>query len=159
MTHATTEATSTMSRTDTHRVWDLAAHLSPLILAANIAVVAGKAYGWIAFLLPLGPLLVSAAMRFTRQGTPRGLRSLLGFDIVSAVMIGGAWVLMASNDAWPLLTYIFPLALLTFTLGLANFAMVTVSRAVRAWKGTPFDYPWIIAPARRIVGLGDVWEE
>lgn len=154
-----THATSTMTSTDTHRAWDLAAHLSPLILAANIAVATGRAYGWIAFLLPLGPLLVAGAMRVVGQGVPRGLRSLIGFNIVSAVMIGVAWVVMASNEAWPLLTYIFPLALLSFTLGLANFAMITISRAVRAWKGTPFDYPWVIAPARRIVGLGDVWEE
>ena len=153
---------SAMSMTDTSttsRVWDVLAHVSSVFFAANIAVIVGRAYGWIAFLLPLGPLIVTAAMRLATGDTPRGIRSLLGFTIVSGAAIGVGWVLIASNEAWPLLTYIFPLALLLFTLGLVNFIMITVSRAVRAWKGTPFDYPWIIRPVRRIVGLGDVWEE
>lgn len=151
---------ASMSETTTnHRLWDVVAHLSPAIFAANIAVLVGRAYGWIAFLLPVGPLIVAAAMRLATGGAPRGLRSLLGFTIVSGAAIGIGWVLMASNEAYPLLTYVFPLALLLFTLGLVNFLMITVSRAVRAWKGTPFDYPWIIRPVRRIVGLGDVWDE
>ena len=156
---STSPTTSVRTASASHRAWDLAAHLSPIILAANVAVIAGRAYGWIAFLLPLGPLIVAAAMRITGQGVPRGLKSLVGFDIVSGLLIGVAWVLMASNEAWPLLTYIFPLALLAFTLGLANFTMITIGRAVRAWKGSTFDYPWIIKPIRRVVGLGDVWEE
>lgn len=152
--------TTSMSDTTTlHRIWDVIAHLSTVIFAANLAVVIGQAYGWIAFLLPIGPLIVAAAMRLATGDVPRGLRSLIGFAIVSGGAIGIGWVFMASNEAYPLLTYVFPLALLLFTLGLVNFLMVTVSRAVRAWNGSTFDYPWIIKPVRRIVGLGDVWEE
>lgn len=125
------------------RGWDVAAHSSSLVVAVVLAVIAGRAYGWIAFALPLGPLLVAAAAKLTGRPVPRGLQSLLGFVAVSGLMIGLGWTFTQAGNWWPPLAYVFPLALLVFTLGLLNFLMVTISRTLRAWKGQQFDYPWV----------------
>jgi len=146
-------------QTDAARVWNVVAHISPLLLGLNIAVIAGKAYGWIGLLLPLGPLLVAGAMRITGNGTPRGLRSLLGFTIVSGGVMALCLLAIQLGHRWALLAYAFPLALLLFTLMIINFVLVTVSRSIRAWKGQQFDYPWVFSPIARLVGLPPIWEE
>jgi len=146
-------------QTDSTRVWTVLAHISPLLLGLNIAVIAGKAYGWIGLLLPLGPLVIAGCMRVTGNGVPRGLRSLLGFTIVAGVVMAFCLLTVQLGHRWALLAYAFPLALLAFTLMIINFVLINISRAIRAWKGEQFDYPWVFSPVARLVGLPPIWEE
>lgn len=150
---------STRTATEPSRALDLATHLSPLAVAVIVALAIGTAYGWIAFLFPLGPLLALALTRLAGAASPRGIRSLLAFTIVAGTMIGFGWIGTQMGQWFSPLSFVFPFALLLFTVGLVNFVMVTVSRGVRAWKGLPFDYPWIPGRIAGLVGLGEVWEE
>jgi len=159
MSTPTDQISPTAGLTDSARVWNAVAHISPLLLGLNVAVVAGKAYGWIGLLLPLGPLLVAALMRASGNGIPRGLRSLLGFTIVSGSVMAICLLSIQLGHRWALLAYAFPLALLVFTLMIINFVLVVVSRSIRAWKGQQFDYPWVFSPVARLVGLPPIWEE
>lgn len=150
---------STRTATEPNRTLDVATHLSPLVIAGVVALAIGTAYGWIAFLFPLGPLLSLGLTRVAGAVSPRGIRSLVAFTIVAGAMIGFGWIGTQAGQWFSPLSFVFPFALLLFTVGLVNFVMVTVSRSVRAWKGLPFDYPWIPNRVARIVGLGEVWEE
>lgn len=159
MTTPINHAGTTSNLTDAGRVWNAVAHLSPLLLGVNVAVVAGKAYGWIGLLLPLGPLLIAGLMRATGNGVPRGLRSLLGFTMVSGSAMAFCLLTIQLGHRWAILAYAFPLALLVFTMMIINFVLITVSRGIRAWKGQQFDYPWVFSPVARLVGLPPIWEE
>lgn len=157
------DAVTTEYITDTtpqsSRTWDIVAHSSSLVVAIVAAVVIGQPIGWIAFLFPLGPLLVAALMRVVGAGAPRAIRSLLAFTIGSSILVGGGWLLTQAPNVISPLVFVFPLALLAFVIGLLNFVMITVSRTVRAAKGQTFDYPWIPDRLARVVGLPSPWME
>lgn len=140
------------------RTWDAVAHSSSLIVAVIASVAVGKPLGWIAFLLPLGPLLVVGAMRLTGR-EPRGWRSLVAFTIAVGLLIGVSWLGTQAGEFFSPLAYVFPLALLAFTLGVVNYVLVVVSRTIRAIKFDAFDYPWVPDRLARLVGLPPQWVE
>lgn len=152
------EQTVTNARS-TSRGLDVAMHASSLVLAVIVSIVVGKPLGWIAFLFPLGPLLVAGVARVLGAGVPRGLRSLVAFDIVAGVLVGGGWLAMFGAKNFSLLVYVFPISLLAFGIGLLNYVMVTISRTIRAVKAQTFDYPWIPDRLARVVGLPPRWME
>lgn len=135
------------------RTVDVVAHLSPLLVAIVAAAVVGQPIGWIAFLVPLGPLLVAGALRVAGRPRPRGVRSLLAFSALSGLLIGGGWALTEAKDLWPPFAIVFPLGLLAFVAGLVNFVMIVLSRTWRAGRGLIFDYPWIPSAVAERVGL------
>lgn len=141
------------------RGYDVVAHASPLIVAIAAALIVGRPDGWIAFLLPIGPLFVSGIARLAQGRPPRAWRSLLAFATVSAVVIGGGWAITHLGQVWAPLSLLFPLGLLAFIAGLVNFVLVVLGRIPRAVRGRPFDYPWIPTPVARFVGLGEGWHE
>ena len=157
------EAVTTEHTTDaaprSSRSWDIVAHSSSLVVAIVAAVAVGQPIGWIAFLFPLGPLVVAGVMSVVSAGTPRGFRSLLAFTIGSSILVGGGWILTQAPSVIAPLVFVFPLALLAFVVGLLNFVMITVSRTVRAVRGQTFDYPWIPDRLARAVGLPSPWME
>lgn len=137
----------------------VAAHLSPLAVAAIVSIIVGRPLGWVAFFAPLGPLLVVAAATLAKKPVEPTWRMALAFSIVCAFMIGGSWALMAASNQFPPIAVTFPLALLAFLLGLLNFVMVSISRTVRAWKSIPLDYPWIPNWLDRPLGLTQTLKE
>lgn len=141
------------------RAYDAVTHASPLLLAIAVAVLVGGPVGWIAFLLPLGPLVLTGVSRLTLGHPPRAWRSLVAFTTVAAVVIGGGWVVTRLGTIWDPLSLLFPLGLLAFVAGLVNFVLVVIGRIPRALRGRPFDYPWIPDPVARVVGLDDGWQE
>ena len=161
-----TESTaSTSSRrvgrhtTGSNRAIDIATHLSPLLVAAVVGLALMKAYGWIAFLFPIGPLVAWGLTHMAGVPEPRGVRSSVAFSAASGFLVGVGWIGTQAGQWFSPLSLVFPFALLIFTIALVNFVMVVVSRLVRAWKRQPFDYPWIPDRLARVVGLPDLWEE
>ncbi|MEM7338474.1 MAG: hypothetical protein AAF467_07505 [Actinomycetota bacterium] len=124
-------------------IWAGLPHLSPLVVAVVVAIIAGGPLGWIGFLLPLGPLLAFVGPRLVGRHPSATWRLALAFSVVCAVLIGGSWTLMRVGQTLPPAAILFPLALLAFLLGLVNFVLVSISRAVRAWRSMPLHYPWI----------------
>jgi len=159
MTNAVTAKTIRNTAASSSRPWDVVAHSSSLVVAAGAAIAIGQPIGWIAFLFPLGPVLVAALMRLVGAGTPRAIRSLIAFTIGSSLLVGGGWILTQAPSVISPLVFVFPLALLAFIVGLLNFVMITISRTVRAAKGQTFDYPWIPDRLARLVGLPTSWME
>ncbi|MEL6893102.1 MAG: hypothetical protein AAFP84_16030, partial [Actinomycetota bacterium] len=143
----------------TSRLVDMAAHSSPLVVATVVAIAVGQPIGWIAFLFPVGPLVVTGIAAGIRDAAPRGARSLVAFTFVAAIVVGGGWLLTGVGDLWAPLALLFPFGLLAFIAGLVNFVLVITSRVGRAWRGWAFDYPWIPDRVARLVGLPDGWEE
>jgi len=134
-------------------------HLSALLLGLMAVAVIGQPIGWIGFLLPLGPLITTAAARAIGRRPAPTWRMALAFSLICAVLIGGSWSLLrGANDFLPL-RFVFPLALLAFFLGLVNFVLVSVSRSLRAWKSIPLEYPWIPGWLDRPLGLTSMIKE
>ena len=128
-------------------------HLAALVVGVVASVVVGQPLGWIGFLLPLGPLTAAAFARLAGRQPEPTWRLALAFSLVCAFLIGGGWLLMQAGGAVPPLVLVFPLALLAFLFGLANFVLVCVSRAVRAWRSLPLQYPWLPGWLDRPLGL------
>lgn len=134
-------------------------HLSALVLGVVVSVIVGRPLGWIGFLLPLGPLAAAGVAKALGRSPEPTWRLAFGFSLVCAVMIGGGWSLMQAGGAVPPLVLIFPFALLAFLVGLVNFVLVCVSRAVRARKSIPLDYPWVPRWLDRPLGLTPTLKE
>lgn len=145
-----TSSTPTIGRAN--RVVDAVTHGSSLLFVVVVSVAVGRPLGWIAFLLPVAPAAIVGTTRLLGRTPPRGRRSLLAFDLLCALMIGSGWMGTRAGTWWAPLAYLFPLALLAFTLGLVNYVLVTISRTYRAMRGHRFEYPWI--PARLAVAFG-----
>ncbi len=154
----TNRSTSTNLR-PTNRAWDTAAHVAPLVVALLAAVAVGKPLGWIAFLFPVGPVLVALAMRAVGRELPRGFRSAVAFAIGSGLLVGLGWLGTQAGNWISPMAFLFPIALLAFIIGLVNWLMIVLSRTVRAIKFDAFDYPWIPDRLARMVGLRTGWSE
>lgn len=134
-------------------------HLSALVVGIVASLIVGRPYGWIGFLLPLGPLTCAAAARALGRSPEPTWRLAFGFSLVCAVLIGGGWSLMQAGGAVPPLVLVFPFALLAFLVGLVNFVLVCVSRAIRARKSIPLNYPWVPRWLDRPLGLTPTLKE
>ncbi|MEM7272968.1 MAG: hypothetical protein AAF547_07825 [Actinomycetota bacterium] len=134
-------------------------HLSALLVGVATSVVVGRPFGWIGFLLPLGPLACVAVARLLGRSAEPTWRLAFGFSLVCALLIGGGWSLMQAGGSVAPLTLIFPFALLAFLLGLVNFVLVCVSRAIRAWRSVPLQYPWVPGWLDRPLGLTPTLKE
>lgn len=134
-------------------------HLSALVLGLVAVAIVGKPLGWIGFVLPAGPLLTTAAAKAVGRRPAPTWRVALAFSVVCAVLIGGSWSLLRGAEDFFPLRFLFPLALLAFLLGLANFVLVSVSRSFRAWKKIPLEYPWIPGWLDRPLGLTPMIKE
>lgn len=139
-------------------VVDAAAHGASLVVGVLVAVLVGQPVGWIAFLLPLGPLVVIGVASLSGRA-PRASRSLMAFTLMSVVVIGGGWALTFAGELWGPLSLLYPLGVLAFIAGLVNWLMIVLSRVWRAVRRWPFDYPWIPRPLALLVGLPGDWEE
>ena len=128
-------------------------HLSPLVVSAVVAAAVGRPVGWIGFLLPLGPLAAAGAARAVGRTPVVTWRIVLAFSLVCAGLIGGSWLVLWAGSVLQPLRLLFPLALLAFLLGLVNFVLVAVTRAIRAVKAIPLQYPWIPHWLDRPLGL------
>lgn len=159
MINAVTRNTTAPGLRATTRAWDTAAHVAPLVVAAIATVVIGRPLGWIAFLFPLGPVLVALVMRAAGRTLPRGFRSAVAFAIGSGLLIGLGWLGTQAGDWFAPLGYAFPIALLAFVVGLVNWFLIVVSRTIRAVRFEAFDYPWIPDRLARLVGLPPRWSE
>lgn len=159
MTSPMTTNAKSSSLQPTSRGWDVAAHVAPLVVAIVAAVAVGKPLGWIAFLFPLGPIVVGLVMRAVGRDLPRGFRSAVAFSIGSGLLIGLGWLGTQAGGWFSPLALLFPFALLVFTVGLLNWLLIVVSRTVRAAKFEAFDYPWIPNRLARLVGLPPRWSE
>lgn len=134
-------------------------HLSSLAMAVIAVAAVGRPLGWIGFLLPLGPLL-TAGLAIAAGRTPAPTwRLALAFSLMCALLIGGSWLLLRAAELVPALGLAFPIALLAFFLGLVNFVLISISRAIRAWKKIPLEYPWIPGWLDRPLGLTPMMKE
>lgn len=149
--------TATLYRTGT----SLAAlpHVSALIVGFVASIIVGRPFGWIGFLLPLGPLVCVVAARVLGRTAEPTWRLAFGFSLVCATLIGGGWSLMEAGGVVPPLVLIFPFALLAFMVGVVNFVLVCVSRAIRARKSIPLNYPWVPSWLDRPLGLTPALKE
>lgn len=159
MTSAVSRPTSSSDLRPTTRGWDAATHVAPLVVAVVATAVVGRPLGWIAFLFPVGPMLVALVMRAAGGTLPRGFRSAVAFAIGSGLLIGVGWLGTQAGDWFSPLAFVFPLALLAFVVGLVNWLMIVVSRTIRAVTFDAFDYPWIPDRLATLVGLPPRWSE
>ena len=159
MSSAVTKSATAAKRRPTTRGWDAATHIAPLVVAVLAAVAVGKPLGWIAFLFPVGPVVVAIVMRAAGRDLPRGFRSAVAFALGSGLLVGLGWLGTQAGNWISPMAFLFPVALLIFIVGLVNWLMIVLSRTVRAIKYDAFDYPWIPDRLARAVGLPMGWSE
>lgn len=128
-----------MTAPETRRpIADVAAHVIGLLLAVGLGLAVGRPEAWIAVVLPIGPLLAAAW-----GATAAGWREAEAFALVAAAVILTGWLVARSPALWAPLAILFPLGVLLVLLGTVNAVAVSISRAIRAWRNQPLDYPWI----------------
>ncbi len=127
-------------------------HITGLFLIVVGALIVGRPVGWLGFAAALGPPIGAAIGAVTNRDTGPW-RESFAFGLVAATLIGGGWVLLQLPGLHSGFLLLWPVALLAFLLGSVNFVAVSLSRAWRATKHEPLDYPWIPRNLGRALGL------
>ena len=89
VTSGTTSSSSLGHTSEMTRVVRATPHVAGLVVGVVASVIAGQPYGWVGFLLPIGPL----AFVVVDRPAPEPTRQALAFSLVGAALIGGGWTI------------------------------------------------------------------
>lgn len=128
----------------------VAAHFSPFPIVIAAAVLAGGPRGWIAALIPLGPLLfgLHPGVRDERVAAHRS--DALVFSSVIACYLLLAWGVIAYGVGTSIAGFIVPPALLVLMLVALNWILFAAIAARRAATDRRLDYPMVPGVVRRL---------